>query len=105
MAGTADRDAGREIQKAIAVHVPNFRALAVGHHEGIIARIGRRIHQGIARQQLARLRSRQIGFDMHLFHICMISLACRGLKFARALIHEVKAFTISPMRSANACHP
>src|SRR5208283_694552 len=66
--GAAHGNAGGEIQEAIAVHVPHLRPLAVGHHEGVIAGIGGRDHQRIARQQLARLRARQIGLDMRSFH-------------------------------------
>ncbi len=69
MAGAAHRDAGGEIQKAVAVHIPDFRTLAVRHDEGIVARIGRRDDERIAREQLSSLGARQIGFDVRLFHI------------------------------------
>ena len=69
VAGAANRDARREIQEAVAVDVPDLRALAVRHHERIVARIGRRDHQRIARQQLARFGSRQIGLDVRFFMI------------------------------------
>ena len=51
------RDAGREIQETVAVDVPHLRALAVRHDERILARIRGRDHEGIARQELARLGS------------------------------------------------
>jgi hypothetical protein len=41
VAGAAHRDAGGEVEEAIAVDVPHFRPAAVRHHEGIVARIGR----------------------------------------------------------------
>src|SRR5882724_4144307 len=67
--GAAHRDAGGKIQKAVAVHVPNLRPLAVRHDEGIVPRIGRRDDERIAREQLSRLGTRQIGFDVRLLHV------------------------------------
>ena len=60
----AHRDAGGEIEEAVPIDIPDFCALAMRHHEGIIARIGRRHDERIARQQLARLGSGQIGLDV-----------------------------------------
>ena len=54
----AHRNAGGKIQEAIAVDVPDLRAFAVRHDEGIVARIGRRDDQGVAREQLASLGTR-----------------------------------------------
>src|ERR1700680_3885624 len=73
MTGAAHRNAGRKIQKAVAIDVPNFRPLAVRHHEGIVARIGRRNDQRIAREQLPRLRARQIGLYVRFLHLKSIS--------------------------------
>ena len=41
VAGRAHGDAGGEIDEAVAIDVPDFRALAMAHDEGIVARIGR----------------------------------------------------------------
>src|SRR5882672_5294001 len=69
VAGAAHGDAGGKIQKAVAVHVPNLRPLAVRHDEGIVPRIGRRDDERIAREQLSSLGTRQIGFDARLLHV------------------------------------
>jgi len=66
--GAANGDARGKVQEAVAVDIPDFSPLAVRHHEGVVARIGRRDDERVARQQLARLRTRQIGFDVWFSH-------------------------------------
>ena len=64
VAGRAHRDAGAEIEEAVAVDVPHFRAAAMRHHERIVARIGRRDHRLVARNHGTRLGAGQLGLDM-----------------------------------------
>src|SRR6266403_700620 len=59
MAGAADGNASGEIQKPIAVNVPNFDTAAVRHHERVLARIRGRYYFGIAGQECPRFRSGQ----------------------------------------------
>jgi hypothetical protein len=71
-AGPPSRPKGgieKEIQKAVGVDVPNFRALAVRHDERIIARIGRRDDERVAGKQFAGLGAGQIGLDVRRFHV------------------------------------
>jgi hypothetical protein len=74
--GRAHRDAGGEVEKAIAVDVPHFRTLAVGHDEWIVARIGRRDDLRVAPDHRFGLRSRQRGADVHGFHGSHSTLVC-----------------------------
>src|ERR1700720_4721268 len=61
MAGEADGNASRKIQKPIAVNVPNFDTATVRHHERMLARIRGRYYFGIAGQECPRFRSGQFG--------------------------------------------
>src|SRR5438445_12375552 len=63
MASAADGNAGGEIQKPIAVNVPNFDTATVRHHERVLARIRGRYYFGIAGQECPRFRSGQFGSD------------------------------------------
>jgi hypothetical protein len=64
----ADRDAGREIKKAIAVDVPDFGSAAMRHDERVVARIRRRAHARVARDHGPRLGSGQLGLQMNVSH-------------------------------------
>ena len=71
VARRADRDAGGEIEEAVAVHVPGFRALGVRDHEGVVARVGGRGDLRVALDHGAGLRSRQRHLDVRV-------LGCAG---------------------------
>src|SRR3979411_516904 len=66
--GAAHGDARGKVQKTVAVDVPHLRPLAVRHDEGVVARIGWRDDEGVARQQFASLGAWQIGFDVRFLH-------------------------------------
>ncbi len=68
MPGRADRDAGREIEEAVAVHVPGLGAAGVRHHERVVARIGRRGDLAVALDHRARLGSGQLGLNVRVLH-------------------------------------
>ena len=64
MAGGAHRDAGHEVEEAVAVHVPHLGAAAVRHHERVVARVRGRDHLGVAGDHRQRLRAGQGGLDV-----------------------------------------
>ena len=66
VAGRADRDAGREIEEAVAVDVPGLRALAVRDHERVVARVGGRGDLRVALDHGAGLRARQVHLDVRV---------------------------------------
>ncbi len=68
MTGAAHRDAGGEIQKSIAVDIPDLRAASPGHDERIVARVGGRTHGTIACHQCPGLGSRQLSADVRRGH-------------------------------------
>ena len=68
VAGRADRDAGREIEEPVAIHVPGLGAAAMRHHERIIARVRRRDDPGVALDHRAGLRPGQLGLDVRVLH-------------------------------------
>ncbi len=55
-------NAGSEVQKAVAVHVPDLDALAVRHDEWIVARVRRRSDQRVALEQCLCFGSRAVAF-------------------------------------------
>jgi hypothetical protein len=69
VSGAAHGDAGGEIQKSIAVDIPNFRTLAVRHHKRIVARIRWRDDKSVPCKQGPRLGARQFGLYVWLFHM------------------------------------
>ena len=60
VAGAAHRDAGGEVEEAVAVDVPDFGAAAVRHHERIVARIRGRDHLGVARDHARAPSGREV---------------------------------------------
>ena len=66
MPGGAHGDAGREVEEAVAVHVPDLGAAAVRHHERIVARIRGRDDVGVARKQRAGLGAGKFGLDVRV---------------------------------------
>jgi hypothetical protein len=56
--GGAHGDARHEIEEAVAVHVPRFRAFGMRDHEWIVARVGRRHDQRVALEHRLGLRAR-----------------------------------------------
>src|SRR5262245_55082013 len=63
-----DRDAGRTVQKHVAVDVFDDRALSARHDERIVAGIRRRDKLPIALDDRARLRTGQGRFDVRHAH-------------------------------------
>ena len=49
--GAADTDAAHEVEKAVAVHVPDFGAAPLGDDERVIAWIGGRRDRAVARDE------------------------------------------------------
>ena len=84
MAGRTDRNAGREIEKAIAVDVPDFRASAVRHRKRIGPRVGGRRDLRVARDQGARLRSGELCLNINCCH-AGTSIGRRWASLVRAL--------------------
>src|SRR5262249_11543098 len=64
MTGAADRDAGGEVEKAVAIDVPDFRAAAVRNDERVIPHQRGATDFPIALDQRARLGARQLGADV-----------------------------------------
>src|SRR4029077_6105286 len=61
--GATDCNAGGEIQKTIAVHVPDFHAATMRHDKWIVPRTAGRNHFGIAGKECTRFGSGQLGPD------------------------------------------
>ena len=57
--GGAHRDARREVDEAIAVHIPDFGAAPVAHDEFVVAHVARRDDLAVALDERARLRAGQ----------------------------------------------
>ena len=66
VAGRADRDAGGEVEEAVAVHVPGLGAARVRHHERVVARIGGRGDFRVALDHRARLGPGQLGLEVRV---------------------------------------
>ena len=67
-AGRVDGDAGRAVEKAIAVDVLDDRALAAGDDERIVARVGRRHEFLVAFDDRPGLRARKRRVDFRGLH-------------------------------------
>src|SRR5207237_10569681 len=78
MPGAAHGNAGGEVQEAIAIDVPDLDAAPARHHEGVVARIGGRAHDAIARQQGAGVGSRELGADVGRTHGEILSVVREG---------------------------
>ena len=50
MTGAADTDTAHEVQKAVAIYVPDFDAAPFRHHEWVVPGIGRRRHSTVTRE-------------------------------------------------------
>jgi hypothetical protein len=64
----ADGDAGGEVEESVAVDVPHLGALAVRHREGIVARVARRDHGRVTRDEGLGLGAGEFGLDMRGSH-------------------------------------
>src|SRR5689334_21082749 len=64
-----DRDACGADENHVAVDVLGIRALAPGHDEWIVARVGGRHDPGVALDDRARLRARRSDLDVGSGHI------------------------------------
>ena len=80
VSGRTHRDARREVEEAVPVHVPHFRALAVRHHERVVARIRWRDHLGVAGNDRLGLGAGKLGRDVRVLH-----WKCRGHGRSRCL--------------------
>ena len=70
----ADRDPRSKIEEAVAIDVPDLGAAAARHHEGIVARVGRRHDLGVPLQDRERSRAGKLGCDVLGFHDSTLSL-------------------------------
>src|SRR5580700_6617124 len=78
MAGAAHADAAHEVEEAVAVDVPDFRAAPPGHDERVVAREGRRNDGAIALEQRPGFGTRQRGNKVTRTHDGFSSSAHRS---------------------------
>ena len=81
-AGGIDRDAGRAVEKDVAVDVLDDGAFAAGDDERIVARVGRRHEFRVLLDDRPGLRARRRSLDVRGVFIVVCQRFCRGSRLS-----------------------